>query len=473
MGFISTANRKRPQDFDDLEGQGFIVTTIRNAIENSRFAHAYLFAGPRGVGKTTSARLLAKSLNCEKGPTIHPCNKCASCLGIASSSSTDCIEIDGASNTSVDDIRKIRSDIMYPPSSRFKIYIIDEVHMLSNSAFNALLKTIEEPPDYAIFIFATTEIQKVPQTIKSRCQFFRFKAIDLELVKKRIKSVCDEMKISIDEQSLSYIARESEGSMRDAYTIFDQLSSFSGNDIRFSKIEKELLLTPYAKIADILACAAKEDAKGALEVFFELQNNGVRHEQFVRDFAFFVRSMLLRKSGITDSDVLYFDEAILSRPEFGQFTADNLNMVLDDLLALYRDMRYSVNPSFDCELFLTNLARIKFRLSNFEIAKRLAAYETSVLDDQPDTVASEPVPMRQETPKQESLTREAPAVSSRSEERRHVGQSPSRQKAAAKMADESRGDDVRVNSETSEYIDEAAEHDIVLDIFRDGLTDPI
>ena len=198
-----TATRKRPQDFERLVGQDFVVSTLENAIKAGRIAHAYLFSGPRGVGKTSSARLLAKALNCEKGPTPHPCCECSSCVSIAQGKAVDVIEIDGASNTSVNDIRAIKEEVMYPPqSSRYKIYIIDEVHMLSTSAFNALLKTIEEPPEYIIFIFATTELQKVPATIRSRCQQFRFHLISQELIMKCLRSAADDLGIEADEDRI-------------------------------------------------------------------------------------------------------------------------------------------------------------------------------------------------------------------------------------------------------------------------------
>ena len=175
MAYEVTATRRRPQKFDDLVGQEFVANTLKNTIKSGRIAHAYLFSGPRGCGKTSSARIMAKALNCEKGPTTEPCGECTACREIAKSSSLDVREIDGASNTSVNDVREIKDEVIFPPqSSRYKIYIIDEVHMLSTSAFNALLKTIEEPPEYVIFIFATTELQKVPATIISRCQQFNF-----------------------------------------------------------------------------------------------------------------------------------------------------------------------------------------------------------------------------------------------------------------------------------------------------------
>ena len=245
-----TATRKRPQDFDRLVGQDFVVSTLENAIKENRIAHAYLFSGPRGVGKTSSARLLAKSLNCQRGMSAHPCGVCDSCREIAKGSSVDVIEIDGASNTSVNDIRAIKEEIMFPPqTSRYKIYIIDEVHMLSTSAFNALLKTIEEPPEYIIFIFATTELQKVPLTIRSRCQQFKFKLISQPLIMECLRSASEDIGIKADEDALFWIAKESTGSMRDAYTLFDQVAAFSGDHITLQKIREKLAIAGFSAIS--------------------------------------------------------------------------------------------------------------------------------------------------------------------------------------------------------------------------------
>src|SRR5512136_752217 len=222
------ARKWRPQTFEEVVGQKPITQALQNAIATQRVAHAYLFAGPRGVGKTSVARILAKALNCEKGPTDSPCGACASCREIARGASLDVIEIDGASNTSVNDVREIRDEVLFAPNAaRYKVYIIDEVHMLSNSAFNALLKTIEEPPPYIVFIFATTEVHKVPATIRSRCQQFNFRLIGPEQIKARLQEVVQELNMPTEEAALFWMAREATGSLRDAYTLLDQVISFS------------------------------------------------------------------------------------------------------------------------------------------------------------------------------------------------------------------------------------------------------
>lgn len=354
-----TATRKRPQDFDRLVGQDFVVSTLENAIKENRIAHAYLFSGPRGVGKTSSARLLAKALNCEKGMSAHPCGECESCRAIAKGSSVDVIEIDGASNTSVNDIRAIKEEIMFPPqSSRYKIYIIDEVHMLSTSAFNALLKTIEEPPEYIIFIFATTELQKVPATIRSRCQQFRFQLISQDLIMKCLASAAADINIKADEDALFWIAKEATGSMRDAYTLFDQVAAFSGDHITLQKIREKLAIAGFSAISSIISSVLSGDHKTAMENLSGLFADGVSAEQITKDAADYFRTLLLYKEGIRRTDIL--GSAIQDIPEdiVAMLSREQLEAALKAFLSLYRDLRYSLSPRFEIELLFSRLASL-------------------------------------------------------------------------------------------------------------------
>ena len=232
MSYQVFARKYRPQTFDDLVGQSHVSRTLKNAVAQNRLAHAYLFVGPRGVGKTSTARILAKSLNCEKGPTVTPCGVCDNCREIAAGNSLDVIEIDGASNNSVDDVRELRDNVRYAPAKgRYKIYLIDEVHMLSSAAFNALLKTLEEPPPHVKFIFATTEPQKMLATILSRCQRFDLHRIPANLIAQHLQLIAGKEKISLDPAAAHAIARGAEGGLRDAESMLDQLVAFCGEKI--------------------------------------------------------------------------------------------------------------------------------------------------------------------------------------------------------------------------------------------------
>ena len=379
MAYEVTATRKRPQVFEKLVGQQFVVSTIENAIESGRIAHAYLFSGPRGVGKTTSARLLAKALNCEKGPTAHPCGECASCSEIASGSSVDVIEIDGASNTSVNDIRVIKDEVLFPPqASRYKIYIIDEVHMLSNSAFNALLKTIEEPPEYIIFIFATTELQKVPATIRSRCQQFHFQLIGLEDIKACLKEACGEMGIQADEDALFWIAKEAAGSMRDAYTLFDQVASFSGDHITLAAIRDKLGLVGTDQIAALVSRAISGDRRKAQEDLASILSKGVSVEQCMRDFTGFFRSVLLLKEGIDSEELLGMRRQDIPQEVVDSLSNAQVEATLRFLMQSYREIRYSISPRFELELFVSRLSSLRFLTTPEELVGRLEAMKDDI-----------------------------------------------------------------------------------------------
>ena len=379
MAYEVTATRKRPQAFDKLVGQEFVVSTIENAIDSGRIAHAYLFSGPRGVGKTSSARLLAKALNCVHGPTAHPCGVCDSCREITNGSSVDVIEIDGASNTSVNDIRVIKDEVLFPPqSSRYKIYIIDEVHMLSNSAFNALLKTIEEPPEYIIFIFATTELQKVPATIRSRCQQFHFQLIGLEDIKGCLREASQEMGIVADEDALFWIAKEASGSMRDAYTLFDQVASFSGDHITLSLIRDKLGLVGSDQVASLISTAVQGDRKGALELFSSIIAKGVSVEQCVRDFSEFFRTLLLVKQGIESEELLNIRKEDIPGGLLESLSTDQIEAALRYLMQCYREIRYSLSPRFEVEIFISRLASLTHLATPEELVSKLEALKDDI-----------------------------------------------------------------------------------------------
>jgi DNA polymerase-3 subunit gamma/tau len=389
MAYEVTATRKRPQTFDEMVGQDFVVATLKNSIQQGRIAHAYLFAGPRGVGKTSAARILAKALNCEKGPTGTPCGTCAACREIAQGNSLDVLEIDGASNTSVNDVRQIKDEVLFAPnSSRYKIYIIDEVHMLSNSAFNALLKTIEEPPPYIVFVFATTEVHKVPATIRSRCQQFNFRLIGPEQIKARLQEVVQELKLPAEEAALFWMAREATGSLRDAYTLLDQVISFSPDGIRLETIRAKLGLVGIERINGLGIFISQRDKKKLLEAAAELLETGVAVEQLAEDLLDYFRNLLLIKNGIRRESLLSFAVGEFSPEVVENFSAAQMEKALELLLDLHRGLKFSANPRFDLELVLCQLAGLGDLIPPEELLASLRSLKAAVLAESGASVAA-------------------------------------------------------------------------------------
>jgi DNA polymerase III subunit gamma/tau len=291
------ARKYRPQTFDDLVGQAHVSRTLKNAVAQNRLAHAYLFVGPRGVGKTSTARILAKSLNCVKGPTVTPCGECDNCREIAAGNSLDVIEIDGASNNSVDDVRQLRENVRYAPAKgRYKIYLIDEVHMLSQAAFNALLKTLEEPPEHVKFVFATTEPQKVLPTILSRCQRFDLHRIPANLIAKHLQFIAENEKITLELAAAHAIARGAEGGLRDAESMLDQLVAFCGEKISENDVLNVFGFTSGQTVVDLTGRILRTETPGAIDLLQQQSDDGKDMMRLISDLIAYLRDLLVFKA---------------------------------------------------------------------------------------------------------------------------------------------------------------------------------
>ncbi|HOI30674.1 MAG TPA: DNA polymerase III subunit gamma/tau [Melioribacteraceae bacterium] len=357
MNYIVTARKWRPQTFAEVVGQEHITTTLKNAILNNRVAHAYLFAGPRGIGKTTTARILAKVLNCLNPQNGEPCNKCEMCNSFQTSQTLDIIEIDGASNRRIDEIRTLRESVKYAPTrGKFKVYIIDEVHMLTTESFNALLKTLEEPPEHTIFIFATTDVHKVPLTIISRCQRFDFRRIEMGAIKKLLKEIADAEKITIDDIALSIIAKKADGALRDAQTLFDQMISFSSGEVQSDVISKMLNLIDeeiYFVISDSIV---DKNYKAAFETSQKIYDNGWNFVDFLNGLNEHFRNILtvvIRKNNDLIEAAEIYKERYLEYSE--KFTEGDLLRILNYINKTQYELRSTANQKLKIEIALCHL----------------------------------------------------------------------------------------------------------------------
>lgn len=378
MSYLVLARKWRPQTFSDLVGQEHVSQTLKNAIDGGRVAHAFLFTGARGVGKTSSARILAKALNCESGLTVEPCNSCTTCLEITEGNSVDVFEIDGASNTGVDDIRELRDNIKYLPSrSRYKIFIIDEVHMLTTNAFNALLKTLEEPPPHVKFIFATTEPHKVPITILSRCQRFDFKRIALPRIVSRLRYIVDQEGVQISDEALAVVARKGDGSMRDSLSTLDQVLAFCGDAVNDADVAALLGVVDRRLIMDGCRAVLDCDVKGALEIVAQVDSFGYSMRQFCHELINQFRNIAILKAVGEPGDLLELSDAELGELRgFGDKSAhQDLQRHLSILLKSEADIAHAGFPRLILEMALIKMASLAPAIPVQELLRRLDALE--------------------------------------------------------------------------------------------------
>jgi len=373
MTYLVLARKWRPQSWGDVVAQKHVTTTLQNAIEHNRLAHAYLFTGPRGVGKTSAARILAKALNCEKGPMSTPCNACSSCIEIAESRNIDVFEIDGASNRGIDEVRNLRENIRYTPAKgNYRIYIIDEVHMLTQPAFNALLKTLEEPPSHVLFIFATTEPHKVPATIISRCQRFDFHRISMQDILLRLKKICQKEKIEIDEEALFLIARKADGSLRDSQSILDQIVSYTEGKIEADHVIQALGLIEQELFFEVTDVLASGEVSEGLALVEKVVSGGYDVEEFLVGLAEHLRNLLVVWS-LKSADLVEVSEEHKKRyleiaPRFQEEDILRLIRIVSDTLV---SLKRSVNPRLPLEVAVVKMAKLDKTVAIEDLLTRL------------------------------------------------------------------------------------------------------
>jgi DNA polymerase III subunit gamma/tau len=386
------ARKYRPQSFDDVLNQEHIKTTLRNAIAQNRIAHGYIFSGQRGTGKTTTARILARCLNCAKGPTDQPCGVCASCLEITAGGSVDVIEIDAASNRGINEMRELRENVRYRPArDHFKIFIIDEAHQITNEAFNALLKTIEEPPEWAVFVLCTTESHKIPATIASRCQHFSFRSVDFNDLIERMREICVQEGIEADDEALSVIAQSGEGSVRDSLSALDQAIACCGNKLEAGQVRSLLGAFSLDAMAQVSTAFANSDGGAALALVDELERNGGSPQHFSRELSRYIRNLLVTKISGPDSRLVTASPA--ERAQMAQlaasFTEEDLTRYLQLSLDLFRDLQFSLQPRFHLEIGLLKMIQAG-KLTPIEEA--LASLGTSSVPSPPRPTSLPPTP---------------------------------------------------------------------------------
>lgn len=379
MSYIALYRKFRPAAFEDVKGQDHIVTTLRNQIKAQRIGHAYLFCGTRGTGKTTIAKIFAKAVNCENPREGSPCGECAICRAISAGASMNVIEIDAASNNSVDNIREIVDEVSYSPAEgKYKVYIIDEVHMLSTSAFNALLKTLEEPPSYVIFILATTEVHKIPITILSRCQRYDFKRISIDTIADRLKELTAKEQVPIEEKAVRYIAKTADGSMRDALSLLDQCIAFHfGQELNYDKVLDVLGAVDTEVFSRLLRIVLDGNVTGAIGLLEEIVVQGRELTQFISDFTWYLRNLLLVKTADGIEDIIDVSTENLARlKEEAQMAENDVIMRYIRVLSeLSGQIRYATQKRIMVEIGLIKLCRPSMETDTQSLTDRIRQIE--------------------------------------------------------------------------------------------------
>lgn len=394
MTYLPFARKWRPQDFDEIIGQEHITTTLKNAISMERLHHAYLFTGPRGIGKTSTARIFSKAINCEKGPSTKPCNACPTCKEITSGSSMDVLEIDGASNRGIDEIRNLRETVKFSPSKgHFKIYIIDEVHMLTTEAFNALLKTLEEPPMHVKFIFATTEPHKVPATILSRCQRFDFRRIQIKDIIAKLHEVSKVESLNIDEDAFLYIAKASDGSMRDAEGILDQIASFSKGKVHLKDVIDSLGMIDQETLFRSAELVINKDTKAGIHLVDEILNSGKDTKQFLLEFLEHFRNIMIVKSGIVSDEIICLPKDSIDRvkKQADSLSQGDVFYIISIISNGLRMIKQLMPERIVFELSIIKLTSRDSIASIEEILSKLHASSGSNVSEPPKPVSSHPL----------------------------------------------------------------------------------
>ena len=354
------ARKYRPQSFADVVNQEHVKNTLENAIAQNRIAHGYIFSGQRGTGKTTIARILARCLNCIQGPTATPCGECASCKEITAGGTVDVIEIDAASNRGINEMRELRENVRYQPArDRYKIFIIDEAHQITNEAFNALLKTIEEPPPWAVFVLCTTEAHKIPATIASRCQHFSFRSVDFEDLTRRMAWICRQEGIEADAEALAILAAAGEGSVRDSLSALDQAIACCGAKLDAAEVRALLGAFSLESLEKVTLALAAGDSRSMLEVVDELERNGQNLQHFSRELSRYFRNLLVTR--VAGADTRLVAASAAQREKLGKiagaFSEEDLTRYLQLSLDLFKDLQYSLQPRFHLEIGLVRLVQ--------------------------------------------------------------------------------------------------------------------